>query len=180
MQLAQNRKLTVLCLLLFLCWASAAAAATRVYFNPPLPGEQRVAAYIAEAINGVAPGGEILVQEYQFDEPSILQALMAAQKRGVRVCCLFDKTVGDAAETLKNAGITVGFDPVHIAHNKVLIIDRRLVIGGSFNLTVHANTHNCENCVFIDDPAVVRRFVQNFQARVKNVPLTVRFYNEMK
>ena len=157
------RRILLLVLLLALA-AGTAGAETRVYFSPPAPDEAPVAAYIVTALNSAA--SQILVQQYQLTEPAIIAALVAAQKRGVQVIALCDKTVGAAAGTLKAAGVPVIFDPVHIAHNKVLILDYKLVIGGSFNLTSNANRHNIENCTFIDDPAVVQRFVENFKRRM--------------
>lgn len=151
--------------LLSLSLAAAALAETRVYFNPPLPGDIPVSQYIVQALNGAQ--AQVQVQQYQLTEPSIIAALIRARKRGVRVQALFDKSVGQAANTLRAAGITVLYDPVHIAHNKVLIIDGKLVIGGSFNLTKNANRKNCENAIFLDDPLVIRRFILNFKQRLQ-------------
>jgi phosphatidylserine/phosphatidylglycerophosphate/cardiolipin synthase-like enzyme len=152
-----------LLLALWFCLAAGAGAEPRVYFNPPLAGDRPVADYIVEAIDSAQT--QILVQQYQLTEPAIIAALIKAKRRGVQVEALFDKTVGPAANTLKDAGIMVVYDPVHIAHNKILILDGRLVIGGSFNLTGNANRRNCENCLFMDDLSVVLRFIANYQAR---------------
>jgi len=156
------RRLAVVILILMLA-AGAARAGTRVYFSPPFQGEQKVAVYIVAAI--AAARNQILVQQFQLSEPSILAALAAAQRRGVEVTALLDKTEIKGAAYLKAAGIPVYFDPVHIAHCKVLIIDATLVIGGSFNLTRNANERNIENCLFLDEEPVVNRYYQNFMRR---------------
>ncbi|MCL4501155.1 MAG: phospholipase D-like domain-containing protein [Deltaproteobacteria bacterium] len=140
-------------------------AETRVYFSPPLAGEQKAAAYIIAALD--AAESEILVQQYQITEPGIIGALSAAQGRGVKVTALLDKGEHQGAAALSAGGIPVYFDPRRIAHNKVLIIDKKLVICGSFNLTKSANLKNIENCCFMDDAAVVQRFLWNFQRRLR-------------
>lgn len=46
-------------------------------------------------------------------------------------------------------------DSVTITHNKLIIIHRRLVIGGCFNYMVGADTENAGNVTFIDAIEVV-------------------------
>jgi phosphatidylserine/phosphatidylglycerophosphate/cardiolipin synthase-like enzyme len=124
-------------------WVAVAEAETRVYFSPPMPGEQRVAEYILSAINGAQK--EILVQQYQLTETRIILAMCEVKQRDVAVVAILDKSnhspnkAGRGARMLRAAGVPVHFDPVSIAHNKVLIIDGCMVIGGSFNLTQNAN-----------------------------------------
>ncbi|MCK9378323.1 MAG: phospholipase D-like domain-containing protein [Syntrophobacterales bacterium] len=156
--------------------AVTAWAETRVYFSPPLPGDKKVADFIVEAIQGSST--QILIQQYQLTEPKIIKALADASRRGIVEIAIFDKTVTNSKQgrqgvkDLEAAGADVWFDPVHIAHNKVLIIDRKMVIGGSFNLTANANAHNCENCTFIDDPPIVQRFLENFKRRLEKAQAT--------
>jgi phosphatidylserine/phosphatidylglycerophosphate/cardiolipin synthase-like enzyme len=57
-------------------------------------------------------------------------------------------------------------DNRHIAHNKVMVIDGRDVITGSFNFTVAAQKTNAENVIFIRDaPAIARAYRDNFERR---------------
>lgn len=55
-----------------------------------------------------------------------------------------------------------------LMHEKVIVIDGRTVIFGSFNFTQNAATDNDENLLIIDDPAVAAAFQQEF-CRVYNV-----------
>jgi phosphatidylserine/phosphatidylglycerophosphate/cardiolipin synthase-like enzyme len=142
-----------------------AAAELRVYFSPPFNGERRIVEYILESLSNAKT--LILIQQYQLTEPSLISALIEAQNRGVKIEAIFDKSMRKTANILKKAGIPVFFDTIHIAHNKVLIIDDKLVICGSFNLTRNANLRNCENAVFLDDPQTVQRFIMNFWHRIK-------------
>ncbi len=85
---------------------------------------------------------EIRVQAYGFTSPLILSALATARARGVDVAVILDKSASGSgagasgATYALHAGIPVSIDfrPA-IAHNKVMIIDRHIVITGSYNLT---------------------------------------------
>ena len=59
----------------------------------------------------------------------------------------------------------IDFQPA-IAHNKVMVIDRRNVITGSFNFTTAAQKRNAENVLIIlDDPAIAEAYAANWQRR---------------
>lgn len=159
----QQKRLLVAFLALVFClgltWAEP-----RVYFLLPLAGDQRMASYIIDEIDGA--WCQVLVQEYPLTEPGIMAALIRARTRGVQVTALADTTGGPAVITLKAAGIPVYFDPVHLVHQKVLIIDERLVIGGGFTLTRHASNHNIKTCIFLTEKPVVQRYLRNFKQRL--------------
>ena len=52
-----------------------------------------------------------------------------------------------------------------IAHNKVMIIDDKEVITGSFNFTDAAQKRNAENVVFISDTKLAKEYAQNWAKR---------------
>jgi len=63
-----------------------------------------------------------------------------------------------------NGSIIVKLDNnTGIMHEKVIIIDHRIVIFGSFNFSGAANTSNDENLLIIDDPNLATLFEQEFQ-----------------
>jgi phosphatidylserine/phosphatidylglycerophosphate/cardiolipin synthase-like enzyme len=117
-----------------------------------------------------AARSEVLVMAYSFSCPDIASALIAAAGRGVRVVVLLDRS--NETETyselgdLSRHGIEVWIDACHaIAHNKVMVIDRRTVITGSFNFTRQAEHENAENLLVLrnhHDLAV--RYLNNFHA----------------
>jgi phosphatidylserine/phosphatidylglycerophosphate/cardiolipin synthase-like enzyme len=91
-----------------------------------------------------------LLQAHSFTSAPIAKALVEAHKRGVRVEALLDQSnrtdKHSAADFLANQGIPTKIDAQHaIAHNKVIIIDGMLVIGGSFNYTKAAQEKHAEN-----------------------------------
>ena len=133
-----------------------------------VPSAEDCEAEIAEAIDGAKTG--IKVQAYGFTSIRILDALVRAVRRGAAVDVILDKSndekryTGARLMTLAGAKVWID-DRVTIAHNKLIIIDGREVIGGSFNYTNAAATHNAENVTFVDSPVVAARFTANWEAR---------------
>ena len=113
---------------------------------------------------------EILVQAYSFTCPVIAQALIAASGRGLRVIVLLDRS--NEAESyselgdLERHGIQVWIDSSHaIAHNKIMIVDGKTLITGSFNFTRQAEQENAENLLILRHHRdLVARYRANFQS----------------
>lgn len=110
----------------------------------------------------------IFMRMYAFTSKEVADALIRAHQRGVQVVVLCDK--GQAKQQhsqekrLKGQGIPVVYESVKgYAHNKVMIIDRRLVLTGSYNYTAGAEHRNAENLLIIQDSNVVERYLQDFQ-----------------
>ncbi len=113
---------------------------------------------------------EILVQAYSFSCPEIANALIAARKKGVVVHVVLDRS--NEKETyselgpLEEHGIDVQIDSHHaIAHNKVMVIDRKTIVTGSFNFTRQAEHENAENMLIIrGHPDLVTAYIHNFHS----------------
>ena len=110
----------------------------------------------------------ISVQAYRLTSKHIARALIDADKRGVPVTIILDRsqqrdTYSDAT-FFSNLGMTVKIDADHsIAHNKVMIVDRQAVITGSFNFSESAEKSNAENVLVIRAlPGVIDAYVANF------------------
>ena len=113
---------------------------------------------------------EVLVQAYSFTSPPIAQALEAANQRGVRVRIVVDDSQlterYSQADEAARAGLEVWVDdPSGIAHNKVMVIDRELVITGSFNFSRSAQERNVENLLVIRDPVLAAQYAENWEKR---------------
>jgi phosphatidylserine/phosphatidylglycerophosphate/cardiolipin synthase-like enzyme len=113
---------------------------------------------------------QILVLAYSFSSKPIAQALIDAKKRGVHVEILLDhsneqEAYSDLPQFLEH-GLAPVIDAKHaIAHNKVMIIDRRVLVTGSFNFTHQAETANAENLLVLKGhPGLVELYYQNFEA----------------
>ncbi len=113
---------------------------------------------------------QILVQAYSFTCPAIADALIAAKKRGVDVIILLDraneKETYSELKVLEEHGLIPWIDAHHaIAHNKIMIIDRRTVITGSFNFTRQAEHENAENLLILrHHPELAAAYLRNFEA----------------
>jgi len=128
-----------------------------VYFTPPA----NAVAAIIKAID--ASEREVLVQAYGFTHNGIAQALVRAHQRGVSVRVLLDKKSASSNRyvigVLQNAQIHVRQDGKHaIAHNKVMVIDLRTVITGSFNFTNSAATRNAENFLILKSEDLAQQY----------------------
>jgi phosphatidylserine/phosphatidylglycerophosphate/cardiolipin synthase-like enzyme len=160
----KTKALPLLWIILFLGATSLAQAGSiRVYFSPHGGCTDAILSEINQAKS------EVLLQAYSFTSQPIARALIRAQKRGVKISAVLDKSNRgqkySAATFLKNMGIPVFIDDKHtIAHNKIMIIDNRVVITGSFNFTKAAEDKNAENILIIDDlPDLTRAYQENFQ-----------------
>jgi phosphatidylserine/phosphatidylglycerophosphate/cardiolipin synthase-like enzyme len=113
---------------------------------------------------------EILVQAYSFTSDPLTAALVEAKKRGVHVEILLDRSneVERYSElhVLLEHGLAPLIDANHsIAHNKVMILDRKTVATGSFNFTHQAEVENAENLLLIHGhPDLLKAYRDNFLA----------------
>lgn len=111
----------------------------------------------------------IYIQAYSFTSEPIATACVSALRRGVQVVVLLDKSQmseqNSAAEYLAGSGVTTMIDSTHqIAHDKVILIDGRTIITGSFNFTYAAEHNNAENLLLIhDQPELYAAYENNFR-----------------
>jgi phosphatidylserine/phosphatidylglycerophosphate/cardiolipin synthase-like enzyme len=113
---------------------------------------------------------EVLVQAYYFTSAPIGKALVDAQKRGISVEVILDRSQVKPdnqycpAKFFFDSGIPVYIDSAHqIAHNKIMIIDRTTVITGSFNFTRTAEEKNAENLLVIPSKELTAKYLENWQ-----------------
>ncbi|OAI40740.1 hypothetical protein AYO40_04330 [Planctomycetaceae bacterium SCGC AG-212-D15] len=112
---------------------------------------------------------EILVQAYSFTSKPIAEALVAAKARGVNIEIILDKSNEQESYTelghLLEQGLHPHIDAQHaIAHNKIMVVDRRVVITGSFNFTNQAEHENAENLLILrGNSALINSYYQSFQ-----------------
>lgn len=116
----------------------------------------------------------IRIQAYGFTSEKIIKALIEAKNRGVNIEIILDrsnfqKKKLDTIKLLHKHGIPVYQDNTKgIAHNKVMIIDNKKVITGSFNFTKNADYNNVENVVVLDDVNVASKYTKNWTERQSN------------
>jgi len=144
-----------------------------VYFSPEGGCTEAIVGALEEAQKSV------LVQAYSFTSYPIAGALVEAQKRGVEVQVILDKSNEterySAADFLLHAEVPTYIDAAHaIAHNKVMILDGETVITGSFNFTKAAESRNAENLLMLHDAALAKRYADNWQAHREHSEAYVR------
>lgn len=123
---------------------------------------------------------EILVAMYSFTSSQLAWALVRAKKRGVEVKVVVDPSQVEnrfsKVEFLKNRGIKVKVDLFHLIkserrlekypsnmHHKFAVIDRKVVITGSYNWTAYAEKYNDEDClIFTDAQELAELYVKKF------------------
>lgn len=138
------------------------AAEVQVYFSPKGGCTEAVVSNLAKAKVSV------LMQAYSFTSAAIAQALTDAKKRGVDVEVILDKSQRSekysSADFVAHAGIPTYIDTKHvIAHNKIMIIDGKTILTGSFNFTKAAEESNAENLLVIQDPALAAKYTANWK-----------------
>jgi len=135
------------------------------------PGDDCIQAIVHELD---AARRSVHVQAYVLTSDPIGDALSAAKRRGLDVRVIFGsrsaRGEGSEAERLLNNKVVVRVDGSHYhAHNKIMIIDRSVVITGSFNFSEKAQEENAENLLIIKGhPDVARRFNQNWAVHAKH------------
>ena len=114
------------------------------------------------------------IQAYQFTSAPIAEAVVNARKRSVQILVVLDPSQeGEryhVAQFLHNAAIPVYIDRKHaIAHNKIMLIDGRAIITGSFNFTKAAEQSNAENLlVLLDKADLYAACEKNFQTHLRH------------
>ena len=116
---------------------------------------------------------EIFIQAYAFTSKSIAESLIEAHKKSINVQILFDKHMNDGKRSQIPFLIKNGINCIAekkekgIAHNKVMIIDNELVIGGSYNYTYSANNFNSENVTFTYSKNIAKLYKKNWHKSKK-------------
>jgi phosphatidylserine/phosphatidylglycerophosphate/cardiolipin synthase-like enzyme len=136
----------------------------RVYFGPDKNDsiEHVVLRELKQARDSV------LIEAYGFTSWEIAE-LLDSLKDSVSIAILLDKSNRYSSSSmlkwLQSKKVNIWIDEnVHIAHNKVIIIDGRTVLTGSYNWTESAKK-NAENLLVINDSAVVAAYSQNWHKR---------------
>ena len=107
---------------------------------------------------------------YKFDEPSLLASVERALSRGVRVRILADEAQAKRKRSLvglaERAGAEVRLWRPKLGklHAKLMVIDERRAIAGSFNWTRSAARSNVELLLDFQEPDTVKRLSGVFEA----------------
>jgi len=136
----------------------------RVFFAP----EDQVLANLTPII--ALTQQEVLFMAYSFTTHGLCDEMVNLQQQGVAVRGVFESRGSSVDHSCLNdllaSGAEVRQDGNPAAmHHKVIILDRRYVITGSFNFSNSADQSNDENLIIIDDPALAQLFIDEFELR---------------
>lgn len=140
------------------------AAQVAVFFSP----QDGVAQHVLDRL--AAARRSIRFLAFSYTAAPIAEAMIARARAGVSVGGVVEAqnaTGNNAAfAALQAAGIDVLLDGnCYILHHKLIVIDERTVITGSYNFTNSAEQSNDESLVIVDDAALARAYLEEF-ARV--------------
>ncbi len=134
------------------------------YFAPEDDVSKKISARIRQSTASI----DFLA--YAFTDDGIGTAIRDRAQAGVKVRGVFERTGSETSFSEYGKMRRLGLDVVqdgnpYLMHHKVIIIDDRTVIFGSFNFSQSADDDNDENLLIIDDPALA----QSFKAEVTRV-----------
>lgn len=134
------------------------------YFSPHEPVRTHIVRLLSQAQERI----EVLA--FAFTDDEIGAALVERHQAGVAVRVVFERRnargVGSEFPLLQAAGVDILHDGnCYTMHHKVIIIDQRIVITGSYNFTARAESINDENTLIIYDPILAAAYSEEF-ARV--------------
>ena len=141
--------------------ATLAQAATEVCFSPDEACDQKLAAFIQSAKKSV----DVAVFDINLDQV-VHQLLVQSKKIPVRI--LVDRRQARSKHSLVpllikgGAQVRLGYQR-GIMHHKFVIVDSQRLMTGSFNFTNGAAFKNQENQVYLENPALLRRYQEQFQ-----------------
>ena len=119
----------------------------------------------------------IHVAIYSITNRSIVDALVAAKRRGVDVAVKTDKTESEQRnQAAMIAQLQTGGVPVEVStqvrhlHHKFAVIDGRYVVTGSFNWTENAERWNRENLLVLECPEMAQAFSAEWESIQRDKP----------
>ncbi|MCK4935772.1 MAG: hypothetical protein KAR84_02870 [Elusimicrobiales bacterium] len=129
-----------------------------------------ISAYLVAAIDDASQTIEVAL--YGFTLTNVAEALVRAKDRGVNVRIVINQkhTFVRRSEEIQylidnniNLRTIRGVGSYGIMHNKIGIIDNRILSAGSFNWVVSANVANTENMIFTADTKTIRGYSRAFE-----------------
>jgi phosphatidylserine/phosphatidylglycerophosphate/cardiolipin synthase-like enzyme len=133
----------------------------RTLFAP----EDHVMEAVIEAVSEAQES--IRFMAYSFTDEALGAEMMARASAGVLVEGVFEARGAESEYSqylpLQEAGLQVWKDgnPA-VMHHKVIIIDRAIVITGSFNYSTSADKSNDENLMIVYDPQIAAKYLEEF------------------
>ena len=133
------------------------------YFSP----DDGVAARLVELVNGAKESVNFMA--FSFTSDDLADAMLSRYRSGVDVRGVFEESqvssnLGGEYRRLQEAGLDVRLDGnLRNMHHKVIVIDHKTVVTGSYNFSSSAERRNDENVLLIHSPEIARQFLEEFE-----------------
>ena len=144
-----------------------AGTSVQIFFSP----EDEVMSRIIPIVRGAQSNVRFLA--FSFTDQPLAQAMTDRASRGVDVSGVFEK-VGSETESAQLRSLYCANLPVRqdgnprFLHDKLIVVDNRYVITGSFNFSANATESNDENVIIIDSREIANLYMQEF-GRIWNI-----------
>lgn len=156
-------------------WNSEFGKGSRVEHPIIMLNEKKIENYFCpedwcanKVINALGYANEsIYFMTFSFTHDKIGDALAEKHRKGIDVKGIFEKKQGSnysEYSKLKEAGMNVSFDKnPFMMHHKVFVIDRKIVVTGSFNPSKNGDMENDENILIIYDPKIADLYIRELE-----------------
>jgi phosphatidylserine/phosphatidylglycerophosphate/cardiolipin synthase-like enzyme len=167
MAFKRKRRISLICFTLLsisilLLFSFPISAKNRVYFSLYDDPESVIIEHLAKAEES------IYIAMYYFTDSQLAREVVKAKNRGVELKIYLDSSQINAQYSKSRFIINEGLENIRISsnsnlmHNKFAIIDKTIVLTGSYNWTASASERNDENLLVIDDEEIVTRYMNYF------------------
>jgi len=132
-----------------------------IYFSP----DDGVGAHLVELLGDAQSSIELLA--FSLTSDSLAEALLDAAEAGVRVRMVIERdqagNIGSETQRLEEAGLDVRLDNnPNSMHHKVIVIDRSIVVTGSYNFSRNAEEFNDENVIILHSRELAADYLVEF------------------
>lgn len=139
-----------------------------IYFSPIDAPTQ----YLLDNIEKTKEKLDFLI--FAYSSADICTSMMNAHLRGVSIQGIFDNSFSSPRVTkrwstvpynvLKSGGVKIAYDDERAkVHHKLMVLDEKSVITGSFNFSQNAEKRNNENVLVIHSPSVAKSYGNHFE-----------------
>lgn len=143
-------------------WTTLAGSQVGVFFSPDDGVAEQLLAVLQQARES------IFFMSYAFTADPLAEMLLEKTAAGITVRGVIERgqadNMGSDYQRLRAGGVEVVLDGnPRSMHHKVIIVDRRIVITGSYNFSRSAEEFNDENLLIIDNAELAQEFLIEFE-----------------
>lgn len=150
-------------------WFVVGTDTFRLYCGP----QNRLMDTLSQLVNRAQEEVGFAVYSFSQNTSNIAANMIRRHRAGVWVGGVFDRTLAglpsSAYHMLRDSGLPVlrsNLPPGYsLLHEKIMVIDRRIVVTGSANWSDNVNNGNDENLLIIHSPDIARRYLVELSRR---------------